>query len=63
MYFHYSRGFVFAPPVHIDYREGTFPPFISHIQDERSESDERRESPYAYVTDRLYVGARQVKQG
>ena len=49
MYFHYDGGFAFAPPVRRDYGEGTL--------------DERREPPHAYVTKRLYVGARRAKRG
>jgi len=44
MYFHYDGGFAFLPPVRRDYGEGTFPPCISNVR------DERRESPHAYFT-------------
>eukprot|EP00957_Ditylum_brightwellii_P197976 15082224-Ditylum_brightwellii.AAC.1 len=55
MYFHYNGGFAFAPPVRRYYGEGSFPPCISNVR------DERRESLHAYVTYRLYVGAIRAK--
>jgi len=39
MYFHYDGELaLFAPPVRRDYGEGTFPPCISNVQDERCKS-------------------------
>eukprot|EP00957_Ditylum_brightwellii_P047134 3579439-Ditylum_brightwellii.AAC.1 len=63
MYFHYNVGFAFPPLVQRHCGEGTCPPCISNAQDERSKSDKQCESPHAYVTQRLYVGARGAKQG